>query len=128
MVSRRIKQINSLMRKEISNIILRELNDPRLSNGFVAVTEVETASDLKNATVYVTDVSGTLDRQDILKALSKAGGYIHQALFPRLDLRIVPFLHFVWDSSIENGVRISTLIDNVLPPQDTKKTPEGDEA
>jgi len=120
MVSRRIKQINSLMRKEISDIILRELNDPRLSSGFVAITEVETASDLKNATIYVTDVSGTLNRQDILKALGKAGGYIHQALFPRLDLRAVPFLHFVWDSSIENGVHMSTLIDSVLLPDATK--------
>ena len=121
MVSRRILQINNLMRKEISDILRREVNDPRLNSGFVAITEVETAADLKNATIYVSDVTGTLDRNEIMTALQKAGGFIHSALFPRLDLRIVPFLHFKWDSSIENGVNIYSKIESVLPSENIKK-------
>ena len=114
MPSRRIMQINNLMRKEISDILRREINDPRLSSGFLAVTEVETSADLKNSTIYVSDVTGSLDRQKIMAALDKAGGYIHTALYPRLDLRVVPFLHFKWDSSIEQGVNISTKLDRIL--------------
>ena len=124
MASRRILQINNLLRKEISDILRREINDPRLSSGFVAITDVETAPDLKNATIFVSDASGTLDRQEVMQALQKAGGFIHSALFHRLDLRIVPFLHFQWDSSIEHGVNISSKIDSVLPQKPQEKSSE----
>lgn len=111
-MSYRIERVNTLIRREISELIQNELRDPRLDE-FVAVTEVDTSPDLKYAKIYVSTMSGQQEQQKILTALKSAAGYLRSALANKLQLRYTPELHFLWDNSIEHGDKILRLIDEV---------------
>jgi ribosome-binding factor A len=105
---KRLDRINQLIKEEVSTLLQRELKDPRL--GFVTVTEVETARDLRSARVYVS-VLGTEDQwKASLAALVSARGFIHHWLRQHLDLRITPMLDFRPDRSLEHAARIQTLL------------------
>jgi ribosome-binding factor A len=119
-VSHRIERVNQLIRKEISDLLLREVRDPRLS-GLISVTTVETASDLKFAKVYVSHLAGSELKEEILKTLNAAAGFFRGELGKALTMRYVPEVGFYWDDSIERGARMSQLIDqaNLPPPSPT---------
>jgi ribosome-binding factor A len=105
-----IERVNTLIRREISELIQRELRDPRLDE-FVAVTEVETSSDLKYAKVFVSSISGQQQEEKILKVLNAASGFLRSELAKKANLRRTPELSFHWDNSIEHGDHILRLID-----------------
>jgi ribosome-binding factor A len=107
-----IERVNTLIRREISELIQRELRDPRLDE-FIAVTEVNTSPDLKFAKVFVSCMSGQQEEQRILGILNSAAGFLRTELAKTVRLRRVPELHFHWDNSIERGDRILRLIDEV---------------
>jgi ribosome-binding factor A len=107
-----IERVNTLIRREISELIQRELRDPRLDE-FIAVTEVDTSPDLKFAKVFVSCMSGQKEEQRILGILNSAAGFLRTELSKTVRLRRVPELHFYWDNSIERGDRILRLIDEV---------------
>jgi len=111
-VSHRLERVNSLIREELSELLRRDIKDPRLGT-FVSITGVVTAPDLKNATVYVSYFGSNEEKQGTLKALASATGFLHHELVKRLDMRHVPDLHFQWDDSIERGARLLRLIDEV---------------
>lgn len=109
-MSHRIERVNTLIRREISELIQHQLRDPRLDE-FVAVTEVETSADLKYAKVFVSCISGQQHEQKILGVLSAAAGFLRTELAKNLRLRRTPELSFHWDNSIEHGDHILRLID-----------------
>ena len=111
-MSHHIERVNTLIRREISELIQRELRDPRLDE-FVSVTEVETAPDLKTAKIYVSTMGGQQEAGKILKILNTAAGFLRTGLAQKTRLRFTPELIFVWDNSIERGDRILRLIDEV---------------
>ncbi len=111
-MSYRIERVNTLLRREISDLIQQELRDPRLSE-FIAVTEVDTSPDLKHAKVYISSMSGQQEEQKILGVLNAASGFLRTALAGKIRMRYTPELHFVWDNSIEHGDRILRLIDEI---------------
>jgi len=111
-MSYRIERVNTLIRREISELIQQELRDPRLDE-FIAVTEVETSPDLKHAKVYISSMSGQQEEQKILGVLNSASGFLRTALAKKIRLRYTPELHFIWDNSIEHGDRILRLLDQV---------------
>jgi ribosome-binding factor A len=113
-VTRRLERVNSLIREEISDVLRRNIKDPRLG-GFLAITEVVTAPDLKHATVFVSNMGGADQRQEIVSALTAAAGFFHRELTKRLSMRQVPDLSFEWDDSIERGARLLRLMDEVSP-------------
>ena len=116
-MTRRLERVNSLIREEISDLLRREIKDPRLSN-FVAITEVVTSPDLKHATIFVSNLSGEERKQETIHALSAAAGFLHHELTKRLDMRQVPDLHFQWDDSIERGERLLRLMDEVATDEE----------
>lgn len=116
-MSHRIERVNQLIRQEISQLLQRELKDPRLGT-FVAVTEVDTSPDLRYAKVYISFISSQEERQNALNALSGASHFIRKELAKNLRLRRIPELSFHWDNSIEQGDRISRLIDQVIHPKE----------
>jgi ribosome-binding factor A len=120
-LSYRIERINSIIREEISELLLRQVKDPRLGD-FIAITDVTTTPDLKYAKVYVSQYGVDIDKKKILKALASASGFFRSALSKRLKMRYVPELHFEWDDSIEKGNRISQLIDEVNQQENTPKS------
>ena len=111
-MSHRIERVNTLIRREISDLIQRELRDPRLTE-CVAVTEVDTTPDLKHAKVFISCISGQQEEQKILGVLNSASGFLRTALANKVRLRYTPELHFIWDNSIEHGDKILRLIDEV---------------
>jgi ribosome-binding factor A len=116
----RLQRVNQLIREEISHLIQRELKDPRL--GFVTVTEVDVAKDLRTAKVYVSVLGSDSQWQSSLQALESARGYIRSWLLPRLRLRSVPHLTFHPDRSMAHAAHIQTVLEGLKteerPPEE----------
>ena len=111
-MAHRIERVNHLIRQEISQLLQRQVKDPRLEN-FIAVTEVETTPDLRYAKVFVSYMGSQEEKQEMLKGLEAAAHFLRNQLARRLRLRRIPQLSFEWDDSIERGTHLLQLIDEV---------------
>src|SRR5437868_5152562 len=111
-MSRRTERVNELLREEISDILRREMRDPRLDT-MVSITEVETSQDMRHAKVHVS-VLGTAEEFDgVMKALDSARPFLHRHLRKRLpDLRLIPELDFRRDTSIARGAALTALLND----------------
>jgi ribosome-binding factor A len=105
---RRPVRVGEMIRMEISQLLVRELKDPRI--GLTTVTEVKMSPDLKQARVYVSVLGGAEERQKTLAGLNSAASHIRHAIGERLRLRNTPELTFCYDQSIEYGAKIEELI------------------
>ncbi len=112
-MSRRTTRVNELLREELSNLLLRDVKDPRIAHGLVSITEVQVSQDLRRATVYVSHLGDEADRDEVLEGLQQAAHYMHNELMRRLKMRYVPEFTFRFDPSIERGARLAALIDQV---------------
>lgn len=110
-MSRRTARVNDLLRERLSELLQRELKDPRIS-GLVSITAVEVSPDFRTARVYVSVLGTTEDRATTLQGLRSAAGFLHRGL-ESLALRRVPELSFVSDESMERGDRLSRLIGQI---------------
>jgi len=108
MLSKRPQRVGDLIREVICEMLLRDLNDPRLES--VTVTEVEVTADLKLATVFFSVMGNQSREESSLQGLQSATGYIRKKLGKELRLRYVPDLLFKVDQSFEYGSRIDRLI------------------
>jgi len=111
-MTRRTERLNHLIQIEISDLLRKHINDPRL-NGLISVTAVEISNDLKNARVSISTLGDALDRNEVLKGFNSAAGYMRRELAHRLNIRVTPELSFEFDDSIEHGVNLISLIDRV---------------
>jgi len=111
-MTRRAERISSLIRKEISDLLIEQVNDPRLSR-LISVTEVYTSSDLKQAKVFISTLGGETNKDEILEGFNAASGFLRRELGNRIRLRQIPLLTFHFDNSIERGARILELIDQL---------------
>ena len=125
-MAHRIERVNSLIRQEISQLLQRQVKDPRLGN-FIAVTEVSTSADLKYAKVFVSRIGSEEEKQETLGALASASGFFRRELARRLKLRYIPVLSFQWDNSIERGDHLLQLINEVAPEETHLETTFFDE-
>jgi ribosome-binding factor A len=114
MPTRRQRRVNALLREALSDLLRREVADPRLE--FVTVTDVDTTSDLRQAHVYVTFLGTAEDRQSGMEALTKATGYLRRQLGQRVYLRYLPELTFHLDTSIEKGLHIDQILQSLEHP------------
>jgi ribosome-binding factor A len=108
MISKRPKRVGDLIREVICEMLLRDLNDPRLES--VTITEVEVTADLKLATVFFSAMGNRSREEVALHGLQSATGYIRKKLGKELRLRYVPDLLFKVDQSFEYGSKIDRLI------------------
>ena len=113
----RVGRVSEQIKKEISHLIQTELKDPRI--GFITVTGVETTNDLSQAKIYLSVLGTDEQKEETLKALSKATGYLRSELGKRIKFRHTPELHFKFDNSIEYGSRIENLLTEIN--QDSKE-------
>ncbi len=111
-MAHRIERINSLIRQEISELLRRQVKDPRLGN-LIAVTDVSTSPDLKHAKIFVSRIGSEEEKQETLSVLAAASGFFRNELAKRLRLRHIPELNFQRDDSIERGDYLLQLIDEV---------------
>lgn len=114
MQGKRLDRVNQLIKEEVSTLLQRELKDPRL--GFVTVTEVETAKDLRLAKVFVSVLGDERQWASSLAALASARGFVRNWLRQHLDLRVTPEIDFRADRSMEHAAKIQSLLKRV---QDT---------
>ena len=105
-------RINGEVMKELSLIIRQEIKDPRI-HMMTSVTSVEVAPDLKTCKAYISVLGDEERAKDALTGLKSAVGYIRRELAHRVNLRNTPEITFVLDQSIEYGVNMSRLIDEV---------------
>ncbi|MBB5147831.1 MULTISPECIES: 30S ribosome-binding factor RbfA [Ureibacillus] len=110
-MSLRANRVAEQMKKELGDIIGRKLKDPRV--GFVTVTAVELTGDLQQATIYITTLGDEEEKNETLKALEKAKGFIRTEIGQRIRLRRTPELLFKFDSSIEYGNKIEQLLRSI---------------
>ena len=113
MANQRLTRINEEMKKEISEIIRTEIKDPAVQDVMISVVAVDTTNDLKTAKVYVS-VLQDHKKQEALAGLQKAQGFIRREIARRINLRNTPELIFKLDESIERGIEMSKLIDDVM--------------
>jgi len=104
----RVEKVQELMKQEISEIILRELKDPRI--GFVTVTGVECTGDLREAKVFVSIMGSEQQIADSWKGLQSSLGFIRREIGHRIRLRFTPELHFELDKSLDYGAHIHELL------------------
>lgn len=116
MASNRIGRINEEIQRELS-ALLRTLKDPRLQNGLVTVTHVDTTSDLRCCKVYVSALDKSQEAE-VMKGLKSAAGYLRRELGAAVQLRYTPQLQFVADDSIQQGAHILEMLrdPNVVKP------------
>ncbi len=112
---RRIERVNGLLREEISTLISSHVNDPRLK-GIITITQVQTASDLRNARVYVSVMGNETVRQEALAGIQSSASYLRRELRDRVALRYVPFLKFALDDAMLEADRLMGIIDNLEAP------------
>jgi len=105
-----MRRVNEAVREVLSARIAEGLNDPRL--GFVTLTSVETSPDLRHARVYVSVLGDESARAESLAALGSAHGLLQKAIASELRMKRTPTLQFVFDESIDRGMRISELLDD----------------
>lgn len=120
-MTRRTERLNDLLRAEISDIILREVKDPRLG-GLISVTEVEVTPDLSHARVFVSVMGNEEERVAAFKALDSARFFVRRELTHRVKARRIPELAFLRDDSLERGAHLLSLIQEAreggeTPPQ-----------
>jgi len=119
-MAHRIERVNSLIRQEISELLRRQVKDPRLGN-LIAITDVSTSSDLRHARVFVSRIGNEEEKQETLSVLAAASGFFRNELAKRLRLRRIPELSFQRDDSIERGEHLLQLIDEVSTDSSTEQ-------
>ena len=111
-MQKRIDRISAELKKEISNILLTEIKDPRLT-AMPGVIAVRVTQDMSYANVYVSLFGDEKSKAESLKAIESASGFIRRQLSHRLKLRYVPELRFNCDDYIEQGFRINSILDSL---------------
>ena len=109
MTSDRMRRVDEAVREVLSDAISQQVKDPRV--GFVTVTAVETAADLRRARVFVSVLGGEGVRSRSLEGLRSAHGVLQRAVARELRLKHTPTLEFVYDDTSDRGFRIGELID-----------------
>jgi ribosome-binding factor A len=105
----RMRRVNEAVREVVSARLAEGLRDPRI--GFVTVTSVDTSADLRQARVYVSVLGDPEQRDETMAGLESAHGVLQQSVARELRLKHTPTLQFVFDESIDRGMRISELLD-----------------
>jgi ribosome-binding factor A len=112
MQGRRIDRIEEQLRMELSEIIEREIHDPRI--GLTTVTAVKVSPDLRHGRVFITVLGDDSQRKKALEGLRSAGSFVRRSLSKRLHhMRRIPELTFDYDESVEQGMRIEKLLDQI---------------
>ena len=113
-------RINGEVQKELSTIIRNEIKDPRI-HPMTSVMAVEVAPDLKTCKAYISVLGEKEAKEATIKGLKSAEGYIRRQLAHNMNLRNTPEIRFILDESIEYGVTMSKLIDNIAKKDQSHK-------
>ena len=113
MAGPRMRRINEVLREVVGAAISSDLSDPRI--GFVTVTSVETSPDLRAAKVYVSVLGSDEERAETMTGLSSSHGVLQAKIAAETRMKRTPTLSFHYDETVEQGMRISRLLDEEEP-------------
>ncbi|MDR2093240.1 MAG: 30S ribosome-binding factor RbfA [Azoarcus sp.] len=120
------QRVAAQIRRELAGLIQMEVKDPRV--GFVSLTDVELTPDYAHAKVFFTAMGGTGDVPGILEGLQRASGFLRRELGKRVRIHTLPELHFHYDRSVEEGSRLSQLIDQTVREDAARAADENPES
>jgi len=126
MNKKRINRISEEIKKVVSDLLSREIKDPRISP-MTSVVKVDVTSDLSYANIYISVLGTEEEKENTIKGLQSAKGFIRREIGNRIDLRFVPEPIFHLDQSIEQSIYISNIIDK-LNKEDREKRGDSDES
>ena len=119
-MSERTKRLDELLREEISTIVAREIDDPRV--GFVTITDVEVSPDLRHANVWVSVIGSDEERRQAVRALGRAMPFVRHRL-GQLRLKRIPELHLREDRTAERGTRVMRILGDLEEGRDPDQAP-----
>lgn len=122
----RTRRISEEIKKVVSNLLLFELKDPRISR-MTSVTSVDTTNDLRYTNIYISVYDPKADIDQTIEGLNKAKGFIRKEIGKAIDLRYTPEPIFIKDQSIEKGVYLTNLIKKVNENDDATAVHDADE-
>ena len=118
--SYRMRRVNEALKQTIGTALAQEIKDPRV--GFVTLTGVDTAPDLSHAKVFVSVYGKQSEKDATLEGLRAARSYLQRRISDELTLKRTPTLEFVYDSTVDRGMRIQAILKasraGVLTPED----------
>lgn len=110
MSSRRQKQINQTIRRELSDLLARQVGDPRI-DGIISITEVDISADLKQAKVYISVMGDEQQKAEVFEGLDSASDFLRHELGSRIRIRYIPRLIFKRDDTLEKAEHLLQLIN-----------------
>ncbi|MEH8020028.1 30S ribosome-binding factor RbfA [Rheinheimera metallidurans] len=123
----RVDRLSQQMKKEMAMILQREIKDPRL-HSMITVSDVEVSRDLSHAKVFVTFLGLADDMvEDNLKLLNEASGFVRKLIGKRIQARIVPNIRFAHDASLNEGIRMASLVAEARRDDDRRRLDSGQE-
>lgn len=111
MQGKRLDRVNHLIQMELSQLILHRVKDPRL--GFVTITNVSVAPDLRSAAVFYSALGDDKAKKNTQIALEKASGFLQKEIGSALELRYTPKLKFIFDDSLDRGMEIDKVLRKI---------------
>ncbi|HBK53115.1 30S ribosome-binding factor RbfA [Syntrophomonas wolfei] len=124
MSKRRQERMSVEIMRVLSQIIQEEIKDPRIEFKNLSITRIDLSNDYSHARVNISILGDEVQREEAMKALQKAKGYIRSALAQQLKVRHAPELEFRLDRSIEHGIRISSLLEEIREEEEAKGSNE----
>lgn len=119
------QRMSDRIRQILSQLLLREISDPRLQG--ITVTEVRIDPELMYAKVYVNALGDESREKKVMEGLKKANGYLRREVGQRIRIRNTPELHFYWDKTLERAERINNIISNLdIPPETEVESTDDD--
>lgn len=115
----RSARVGDEMQKVISQILREEVRDPRIPI-LTSVIDVKMSHDLSHATVYLSMMGNKKEKDDLKAAIASASGFIRREVCKRVNLRVAPEIHYVFDESIEKGMKLMNLIDQTIKEDESR--------
>lgn len=123
---RRVSRISSLIKKEVSQMLLNDIKDDRVGSGMVSITDVDVSGDLQHAKIFVSIYGTEEAKAETMEGLQSCTGFVRKGLGDRLRLRRTPEVLFVEDTSLERGDRILNLLNKISETHKEDKEDEPD--
>ncbi len=127
MVKNRALRLNSLLKEVISEVIHRDVRNPHV-NQFVTVTNVEITKDLQHAKVFISVIGTAQEKEKTIEALQSAAGFIAIQSSKKVVMRYFPALTFKIDNSVDQQMRIDTLLGQIKDEQNSRRHPTDPQA
>jgi ribosome-binding factor A len=119
---RRVSRVSSLIKREVSQMLLYDIKDDRVGAGMVSVTEVEVSGDLQHAKIFVSIYGTPEAKTETMEGLRSSAPFVRRELGQRMRLRRTPEVVFLEDTSLERGDRILHLLNDLHLPEEVPET------